>query len=429
MSRETLPLAGVPENAAGSMESSGLAEEIVKLDFERIYAVYLDNLQQKASLFKVLISFVIAPYLVAVAFLSAKALEFSDISEIRELPAFLDFVIVVAGAGLLLPLFQYVEYDDNVMRTARAINNFRCLYADRLGISAIWKPNLPLDCTFPREREITRSGSVLVLVFMAISVVYVAKGTAGLLDVNVLSVWVIVASLAAAAALAAWYLLTGRNWRYESAPVQRGVITSITGSSAGRAWAKYLDHVVSGGVPLGNEPDPIVEAPPVAVTVMDVADDDPIVRRFGDQHVRELYERKMFSEEVVEELGTTYGDRLFNYAGHDQIAAAVTQLGRAPWSNKATLTLLDPLEQWPERRMPCLTTVDLKIRDAELRVFAFFRSQNVLNAYGNIYGLRAVQRFCAEQLGVPMGPLTLFVSSPHVFERDFERAKAIVGKC
>jgi hypothetical protein len=429
MTRGTLPLAGVPENAASSIESSGLAEEIVKIDFERIYAVYLDNLQQKASLFKVLISFVIAPYLVAVAFLSAKALEFADISDIRELPMFLDFVIVVAGAGLLLPLFQYIEYDDNVMRTARAINNFRCLYADRLSISAVWKPNLPLDCTFPREREITRSGSVLVLIFMAISVVYVAKGTAGLFDVNALSAWVIAASVAAAGALAAWYLLTGRDWRYATAPVRSGAIACIVGSSAGRAWAKYLEYVLSGGAPLGNEPDPIVEAPAIAVTVTDVADDDPIVGKYGDRHIRELYERKMFSEEVVEELGTTYGDRLFNYAGHDQIATAVAQLRTASWSNKATLTLLDPLERWPERRMPCLTVVDLKIRDSQLRLFAFFRSQNVLNSYGNIYGLRAVQRYCAEQLGVPMGPLTLIVSSPHVLERDVERARAIVDKC
>ena len=113
----------------------------------------------------------------------------------------------------------------------------------------------------------------------------------------------------------------------------------------------------------------------------------------------------------------------------DILATAVAQLSTASWSNKATLTLLDPLEQWPERRMPCLTVVDLKIRDSQLRLFAFFRSQNVLNSYGNIYGLRAVQRYCAEQLGVPMGPLTLFVSSPHVLERDVERAKAIVDKC
>jgi hypothetical protein len=428
MSDGTLPLPRVQQGAA-SMEGAGPAEEIVKIDFERIYAVYLDNLQQKASLFKLLISFVIAPYLVAVAFLSAEALEFAAIADLGDLPTFLDFVIVVAGAGLLLPLFQYVEYDDNVMRTARSINNFRSLYAGRLGMSAVWKPNLPVDCTFPRERQITASGSILVLVFIVISVMYIGKGLAGLINVDPLSPAVLSAGAATVAALASWYLLTGRNWRYATAPAPSDAATSIFGSNAGRAWAQYLDYVVERGRPLGNDPDPIVEAPPVAVTVKDVDDQDKIVGLYGDAHIKELYERKMFSEDVVEELGTTYGDRLFNYAGQDQIASAVERLKTVWWTNKATLTLLDPLERWPERRMPCLTTVDLKIRDSQLLLFAFFRSQNALNAYGNMYGLRAIQRHCADKLGVEIGPLTLFVSSPHLHECDLERAKQIVGEC
>ena len=98
------------------------------------------------------------------------------------------------------------------------------------------------------------------------------------------------------------------------------------------------------------------------------------------------------------------------------------------WTNKATLTLLDPLERWPEQQMSSLTVVDLKIRDSQLLLYAFFRSQNALNAYGNMYGLRAIHWCCTERLGVAIGPITLFVSSPHVFERDLERAKHIGGQ-
>jgi hypothetical protein len=428
MSDNIPPLPRVQQSAA-SMDVPGTPEEIVKIDFEKIYAVYLDNLQQKASLFKLLISFVIAPYLVAVAFLSAKALKFGALSDLTDLPTVLDLVIVVSGAGLLLPLFQYIEYDDNVMRTARSINNFRSLYADRLGMSAVWRPNLPVDSTFPRERRIAASGSVLALVFLVISVVYVAKGLAGLLNVDPLSPVVLVAGALGITAFACWYLLTGRNWRYETVPAPTYATTAIVGSSAGRAWAKYLDYVLQYGLPLGNDPDPIVESPPVAVTVKDFEDDDRIVGRYGDAHIREMYERKMFSAEVIEELGTTYGDRLFDYVGHDQIAGAVEKLKIDWWSNKATLTLLDPLERWPERRMPCLTVLDLKIRDSQLLLYAFFRSQNALNSYGNMYGLRAIQSYCATLLGVAMGPITLFVSSPHVHERDLDRAKQIVSKC
>ena len=425
---EKLPLPGMQQSAA-SLDQPGTPEDIVKIDFEKIYDVYLDNLEHKASLFKLLISFVIAPYLVAVAFLSAKALEFGSITDFSDLPTILELVILVSGAGMLLPLLQYIEYDDNVMRTARSINNFRSLYADRLLASAVWKPNLPVDWKFPRERRITASGSVLVLVFLFISVVYICKGVAGLFNVDPLSPGVIAIGAVALVGLACTYLLTGHNWRYEIAPAPGYATTTIIASSAGRAWAKYLDYVLQRGSPLGNDPDPIVESPAVAITVKNVQDVDRIIDRYGDAHVKVLYQRKMFSGEVVEELGTTYGDRLFNYAGHDQIAVAVEKLKTDWWTNKATLTLLDPLERWPERRMPCLTLVDLKIRDSQLLLYAFFRSQNALNSYGNMYGLRAIQSYCAEKLGVPVGPITLFVSSPHLHERDLEHAKQIVSKC
>ena len=425
---DKLPLPGVQQSVA-SLDQPGTPEEIVKIDFEKIYEVYLDNLDHKASLFKLLISFVIAPYLVAVAFLSAKALGFGSITDFSDLPTILDLVIVVSGAGMLLPLLQYIEYDDNVMRTARSINNFRSLYADRLLVSAVWKPNLPVDWKFPRERRITASGSVLVLVFLFISVVYICKGLAGLINVDPLTPGVIAIGAVALVGLICTYLLTGHNRRFEMAPATPGyATTTIMASSAGRAWVKYLEYVLQRGSPLGNEPDPIVESPAVAVTVENVQDADRIINRYGDAQIKEMYERKMFSEEIVEELGTTYGDRLFNYAGHDQIAIAVEKLKADWWTNKATLTLLDPLERWPERRMPCLTLVDLKIRDSKLLLYAFFRSQNALNSYGNMYGLRAIQSYCAKKLGVAVGPITFFVSSPHVHERDLERAKRIVNK-
>jgi thymidylate synthase len=420
--------APVPEGT-GSPAAAADADELVKLDFERIYAVYLDNLQQKATLFKLLISFVITPYLVAVAFLSTKALPFSAIDDLSNLPTFLDFVIVVAGAGLLLPLFQYIEYDDNVMRTARSINHFRSLYVQRLAGTSTWRPNLPTSRGYPRERQLTASGSILVLVFLGISVVYLVKGLAGLAGVDPLHPGAVAVGVLAYAAFVAWYLRTGRSPLYEVVADREDTPNTIVAPSVGEAWESYLEHVVERGTEVEDDKGHIFEAPAVAITVDGIVDDDPIVREYGDANIRELYVRKMFSEKVVTELGTTYGDRLFNYAGHDQIAVAIRKLRAHSWTKSATLTLLDPLERWPERRMPCLVAIDLKVRDGRLTLYAFFRSQNALNAYGNMYGLSAIQTHCAEELGVEIGALTLFVASPHVYDRDRVHATRIVNAC
>lgn len=408
---------------------TSVSDEFVRADFEKIYDVYLDNLERKASLFKLLITFVIAPYLVAVALLSAEALKFGAIDDLRNLPGFLDFVIVIAGAGLLLPLFQYIEYDDNVMRTARSINHFRALYVQQMGGSSTWRPNLPTSSAYPLERRLGASGSILVIVFMCISVVYVVKGLSGLAGWDPLNPLLLALGAATFAALVWWYLRTGHNPLYGETHPRSARTTWIVAANVGNAWTSYLEHVCQHGRPTPDDRGQIFEAPAVAVTVEHFDSDDAIVRQHGDEKIRELYVRKMFSHEVVPELGTTYGDRLFNYDGCDQIATALKKLETNSWTKSATLTLLDPLERWPDRRMPCLTVVDLKVRDSQLALFAFFRSQNALNAYGNMYGLRAIQTHCAKHLGVEEGALTLFVSSPHVYERDLESARRIVGAC
>jgi hypothetical protein len=123
-------------------------------------------------------------------------------------------------------------------------------------VFVVWTPNLPVDCTFPRERQITASGSVLVLVFSLHLVVYMTKGLAGLFDVAPLSPPVLAAGAVAIAVLVSSYLLTGRNWRYEMTPAPGFATTTIIGSSVGRAWAKYLDHVVQRGTPLATTPIP-----------------------------------------------------------------------------------------------------------------------------------------------------------------------------
>ena len=119
---------------------------------------------------------------------------------------------------------------------------------------------------------------------------------------------------------------------------------------------------------------------------------------------------KMFSEEVVEELGAS--DR----GSPLQLRRTRSDRGRGEaetnwWTNKATLTLLDPLERWPERRMPCLRRWVRTWRFATLNCSSTPSSARRTRStpMGTCTASAPSMEYCAERLGVAMGPITLVV--------------------
>lgn len=58
---------------------------------------------------------------------------------------------------------------------------------------------------------------------------------------------------------------------------------------------------------------------------------------------------------------------------------------------------------------------------------AMFRSQNVHRAYLMYIPLREVQTQVADELGLPAGPLRVFVDVPHIHVRDAERVASVLA--
>lgn len=398
---------------------------ILEKDFNNIYKVYLDNLKRKGELFKFLVYFAISPYLVLVALLGVKAVSFSQFTTFNQLPPLLNFIITIIGIGIFFPLYQYVEYDDNVMRCARAINNFRTLYTTELEATTKWKSNLPLTPTYPRERSFGSSGTFTFIIFSVIGIIYIIIGIMGLVGVPIISIIPLLSVGIGECTIILFYIKTRVNPNYEpSSTIAQGFF--ISGSTLGETWVKYLKYVYTNGTMVQDDKGNIIEAPFVVIWPETIRKNDRIIRKFGKSAVIELYEKKMFSLEVIPELGTTYGDRLFDYNGLNQLDWVEKKIKESPWTKSATITLLDPVQDESKHRIPCLTTIDFKLRNGRLNLYVFFRSQDALNSYGNFIGLQSIQKYLIKKMKIMSGDIILFVISPHIYNKDAQYVELVI---
>ena len=117
----------------------------------------------------------------------------------------------------------------------------------------------------------------------------------------------------------------------------------------------------------------------------------------------------------------TYGERLFNYPycswESSQIAYIIKKLNAEPTSRRAFAITYDPDLDMYEDSIPCLQLVNFLIRDGKLHLTAVFRSWDVKRAAPqNLYGLSKLIEYVAKQVGFPMGELTVFAVSAHIYE-------------
>ncbi|WP_242901332.1 hypothetical protein [Actinomadura terrae] len=190
--------------------------------------------------------------------------------------------------------------------------------------------------------------------------------------------------------------------------------------TCGQAWIGVLRHVWTAGVAGMDDCGPIIEGPPVLFEVASLTWEDPLLREHGDRVglVRRAQERTRPDTRGVDRPA------LRGPGGADQLAWVVDLLRARPWTTSAWISLVLPGE--PAEGPPCLTALSFRIRDYRLIMTGMFRSQNVFKGYLTYIPLRAVQLGVAEELGLPSGPLRVFVDVPHVRVADVERVASVL---
>ena len=177
---------------------------------------------------------------------------------------------------------------------------------------------------------------------------------------------------------------------------------SIYADSIGEGWLKSIKTVMKNG----NE---------------HYDEDVKIKEIHGDKYVIDKMLKKFSKGVVMNDRPFTYGECIYNKNGINQFEWLVNRLTSKRETKSATIGLLT--EGINEDNLPCLTTIDIKIRDKKIVLQFFFRSQNIFGRqYANLLALAKLQHDLAKRCSVGIGALKGYIASAHIYDYDFDQA-------
>ena len=201
----------------------------------------------------------------------------------------------------------------------------------------------------------------------------------------------------------------------------------VEARTIGECWQKCIGTVIAEGDLFFDEDVKIKEILGLTVSIDQPALTDPFIARYGDSEVIRHTLQKFSKGVVMTNRPFTYGERLYNKNGIDQIDWIINRVLAKKETKSATINLLNEGEN--SNNLPCLTTIDVKIRQEKLNLQFFFRSQNIVGRqYANLLALAKLQADLALSLGVVIGRLQGYVASAHIYEYDFPFAQKIINK-
>ncbi len=215
----------------------------------------------------------------------------------------------------------------------------------------------------------------------------------------------------------------------------------IRAPSIGTAHDLVVKMVLEKGWVLNTEDrEATIEFDEIALRI-EHPDTEPMVspssrfsRKFVEQYAHDL----LFGTSAVFEYD--YHDRLYNWgtplvaegtALHiDQIAYIVRKLASSQVSRRAMAITWNPYIDEQLDDCPCLQLVQCLVRNGHLSMKVVFRSNDMLTAAGaNMFALVHLQKYIAEQLGLPLGYYTHISLVPHIYyKRDVNDIEPFCGK-
>lgn len=218
------------------------------------------------------------------------------------------------------------------------------------------------------------------------------------------------------------------------APLQFPSETSgfiIRGKKVGEVWLKILDAILRFGYKKQSQhSDDQIE---LIGLVSIITDEDPNNIKWEDyfQFSREHFNNylpQLMDSKVNENVNYTYGSKLRNFNGINQIDAIAAQLKKAIFSRRAVAVTWNVLEDSNNPNSPCLDLIQALVQD-KLHLTAYMRSNDMFRAWPeNALALKSIQYEICEKVGVTPGDLIIISNSAHIYSSNWEDAKNILKK-
>ena len=137
----------------------------------------------------------------------------------------------------------------------------------------------------------------------------------------------------------------------------------------------------------------------------------------------EKYYPQVLTNKPMPGIAYTYGQRLRDNRGVDQIQKIIDLIKTRPFSKKMAAFTADVSFDWShvnDGDTPCLTQVLGSIQDGKFYFTCHFRSQDMVHGWPrNAFSLRKLQKLICEQANINTGPLTMITHSAHIYSDDY----------
>lgn len=124
-----------------------------------------------------------------------------------------------------------------------------------------------------------------------------------------------------------------------------------------------------------------------------------------------------------------YGPRLMGTENKNQIQSIIRVLSEKKSSRQAVIQLFDSKDILkPHKDIPCTCTLQFLIRENKLHMFTSMRSNDVyLGLPHDVFAFTMIQEILARSLQCELGEYKHYVSSLHLYEKNFEEAEAYIN--
>jgi len=149
--------------------------------------------------------------------------------------------------------------------------------------------------------------------------------------------------------------------------------------------------------------------------------------RFNLEELKKYF-KIIMSPSKIEGVEYTYGERMFDYDGINQINSIIEKIKKNPNTRRAVVSTWNVNKDNLSSKSPCLDFIQFLVQDG-LYMTAYFRSNDMLKAWAlNAFALRMLQFYVAEKTGITPLELTIISSSAHIYESDFKNAEKLAEK-
>lgn len=147
----------------------------------------------------------------------------------------------------------------------------------------------------------------------------------------------------------------------------------------------------------------------------------------------DVYYPQVLSAKAIPGIAYTYGQRLRDNEGIDQIQNIIELIKNRPFSKKMVAFTANVKNDWNQVNKgdtPCLTQLLVSIEDEKLFMTAHFRSQDMVHGWPrNVFSLRKLQKLISVEAGnIALGALTLITHSAHIYSDDYALVEKILSE-